>query len=146
VCTWGDGTVAVTDTTSATSVLNHHTYTHSGAFTITMTVTDTTGQQSYRTTSITVGKQAVVRYAGPKTLAEHRKGSFNVHGTTDPNTGAKITRVTWKWGDGHATVTSSTTASPKHTYSTTGTKTITIVLIDTTGVTTTVKKKVKVIS
>ena len=37
-----------------------------------------------------------------------------------------------------------TDAALLHKYATTGTKTITIVIVDSTGVTTTVKKKVKV--
>jgi PKD repeat protein len=141
--TWGDGTTT-TDLTSATSVLNHHTYTKPGAYTISMIVVDNTGQQAYRTESITVGQAAAVRFAASKSLVVHRAASFSIRGTTDANTGAKITKVTWKWGDGHATSTSSTIPTLKHTYSTAGTKTITIVVVDSTGVRTTVTKKVKV--
>jgi hypothetical protein len=132
---WGDG-----HGTKTSSTTTHHTYTKAGTFTVTLTVGDTSHQLVIKKTSVTVGKHAVVHYSGPSSLHVGHSGSFSTRGSTDPNTGGKITKVTFHWGDGHTT----TATSAHHSYSHTGKFTITIVVKDNTGVTTTVTKHVKV--
>ncbi len=135
---WGDG-----HSTSATSGTSRHTYTRAGAYTVTLTVTDSTYQTVIKTTKVTVGEKASVHLTGPKKLAAHKKGSFSSRGTSDPNTGAKVTKVTWKWGDGHSTR-AGKSLKVTHAYKKAGTYKITVVIVDNTGVTTTAHKKVKV--
>jgi subtilase family serine protease len=132
---WGDGTTS--DTTSPGIT---HTFTSPGTYTVSVQVTDTSYQLVRKTTSITVGEPASVKVSGPSTLKVSKNGSYSAAATTVPNTGAKIATVTWDWGDGK----SSTGTSATHKYTKKGTYTISIVVLDSSGVTTKVTKSVKV--
>ena len=55
--------------------------------------------------------------------------SFSGAGSTDPFPGGSITSFAWNWGDGHT----STGASASHTYSSKGSKTITLTVTDNYG-------------
>jgi PKD repeat protein len=117
-----------------------HTFTKPGAYTVTLTVTDSAHQVVIKTTHLTVGKHAHVRLRGPHSLHRHTKGSFSTKGSTTPNTGAKIVKVFWKWGDGR----SSKGTGAHHAYAKAGKYKITVTLSDNTGVKTTVHRHVTV--
>jgi PKD repeat protein len=105
-----------------------------------VTSTDSSYQQVRTTTTITVGEPATVKVTGPSTLKAHSRGAYSVTGSTVPNTGATVSKVTWAWGDGKT----STGESVTHSYAAAGTYTISIVVLDSTGVTTTATRSVKV--
>jgi hypothetical protein len=136
---WGDGHATSTNSASTTNAVKHN-YTKPGAYTVTLTVTDSRYQVGVQRTTVTVGKKARVHLKGPGKLHVGQKGSFSSR-ASDPNTGAKIRKVTWHWGDRSKT----TGAAAKHKYAKTGTYTVTVTFADNTGVTTTVHKKVKVV-
>jgi PKD repeat protein len=132
---WGDG-----HSTSTASATAQHKYAKAGTYTVSLVVTDSRYQVVAKKTTVTVGKKAAVHLHGPGTLHVGQKGSFSSRGTTDPNTGARIRTVTWRWGDGSKT----TGATAKHKYAKNGSYTVTLTIADNAGVTTSVHKKVKV--
>jgi hypothetical protein len=134
--TWGDGQSNRTSTAAV-----GHSYTRSGTFTVTLTVTDTAGQVAATHTSVTLGRAALVHYGGPAKLQLAHPGTFSVAGTTDPNTGGRITSVLWRWGDG----TTSTATAATHRYARAGTFAVTVTLTDNTGVRTSLVRRVSVI-
>jgi hypothetical protein len=132
--TWGDG-----KSTSGTGLSVAHTYLKGGHFTISVAVQDNLGQQSLAKTSITVGKPLSIKVSGPHTLAHGQKGAYSAK-VTDSNTGGKVGRVTWSWGDGH----SSTGASAHHSWTKAGSYHVKVTATDNTGVKTTHTLTVKV--
>jgi subtilase family serine protease len=120
----------------------HHTYTHAGTFTTTLTVTDSMFQIVIETVRNTIGKPASVHYQGPSTLKVHHSGAFSGSGTTTPNTGATIKSFSWNFGDGHI----ASGVSVHHAYAHTGQFTVTLSIRDSSGVVTTSTHHVKVTS
>lgn len=118
---FGDG---VQDTGIATS----HTYSSSGAYTVTLTITDSIGQAAVTTSSIRVYSPpttpTITLSANPARTGQ----SVDFTGSsTDPN-GLALTYV-WNFGDG-GTATGATNA---HTYSTGGLHTVTLTVTDSAG-------------
>jgi hypothetical protein len=130
--TWGDGH-STTVSSSSASISTTHTYAAPCRCTVTLSVYDSLNQQVIKTTKVTVGEKASVHYKGPSTLKVHHAGSFSAAGSTTPNTGAHITKYSWKFGDGHT----ASGASVHHTYGHTGSFTVTLTITDSTGVVTT---------
>lgn len=124
---WGDGQKTTGTATDAT-----HKYSKAGSHTVTLTVTDNAGQQSVAHTTITVGTKLSVKVFGPATFKAHKKADFNVV-AKDPNTGGKITKVRWNWGD-HKT---SKGTAVSHTWRKAGKYRLTVTVTDNTGITTT---------
>jgi hypothetical protein len=121
---WGDG-----HTTSSTSGRAHHTYTKAGIHVVTVTATDSSGQQSVAQHRIVVGhKLHIVIFRSIIVRAGH-KAKFTAE-VTDPNTGGKLRKVHWNWGDHH----SSNGLKVSHTFHQAGKYKISVIAIDNTGV------------
>jgi PKD domain len=131
---WGDG-----KTTTTTSVHAAHTWSKKGSYAVALYVNDSAGQQSVVHATIVVGKPLGLKLFGTSTVKHGHKTTFRAQ-ASDPNTGGKIKKVTWHWGDGH----SSTGVKAKHAWHKAGKYKIEIVLTDTTGVKTIYKAKEKV--
>ena len=123
---WGDG-----QSTSGTSLTALHSYAKRGRFVISLVAQDSLGQLSMTTASITAGTALSVKPSGPHRIAAGRKGVFRTK-VVDPNTGGKIRRLTWTWGDGHHSA--GTTA--RHAWAKRGRYRVTLTAADNTGVTT----------
>ena len=81
--------------------------------------------------------------SGPTTVTHGTSHSWNA-ATADPFPGGTVTSYTWNWGDGTGSTTT-TTGTAAHTYATGGvTRTITLTVTDTYGVTGTASYTVKV--
>jgi PKD repeat protein len=117
-----------------------------GTYTVTLQVADKWGRYSLPVTQ-TVTTQAEPAGNNPPTVTfaqptcTGRTCAVSSAGTTDADGG--IRSYTWKWGDDSAdTVTTSTSSS--HAYLAAGTVTITLVVTDNWGKTTTVTRSVTV--
>jgi subtilase family serine protease len=134
---WGDG-----HTTTTTSATTHHTYTVAGAHTVTLTETDNRHAIVIRTVSTSVGRKPTVHDSIPSTAKVHRAAHFSAAGSKALNTGSKLSRISWKFGDGHT----STATAPTHTYTRKGSYPVTLTVTDSSGVSSVVRKTVKVTS
>jgi PKD repeat protein len=142
VWSWGDSTADTTGTTASQS----HVYNVAGTYTVTLRVLDKWGRasapvtQSVTTASEPAGNQPpTVVFNQP--VCTGRTCPVSSSGSTDTDGG--IRNYTWKWGDATAdTVTTSTSSS--HVYTAAGTYTITLVVTDNWGRTTTVTRSVTV--
>ncbi len=132
---WGDGSTTSTTTGSA-----RHAYARAGRYRVTVSVSDSLHQYIARSHSFAVGLLPSVHYSGPTTLRRGHAGAFTDRGSHAVNTGAHIASVVWHWGDGHSTTASST----HHTYTRTGSYTVTLTIKDTSGVSRSVHHTVKV--
>jgi len=70
---------------------------------------------------------ARIKHAGA--VKHGHAASFNAHSSTDPFPGGSIASYSWSWGDG----TTSTGATPSHTYAKKGSRTITLTVKDNYG-------------
>lgn len=143
VWTWGDGTPDTTATTASQS----HVYNVAGTYTVTLKVLDKWGKGSTNTATQSVTTQVEPPTNNPPSAVfgqptcTGRTCSVSSVGSADTDGG--IRSYTWKWGDATAdTVTTSTTSS--HAYLTGGTFTITLVVTDNWGRTSTVTRSVTV--
>lgn len=133
---WGDG-----NESSGTALTKSHTYRKAGHYTVVAVVADNLGQESLAFTSITVGKKLIAKVAGRTTAKVGHKAKFHLSGLRDPNTGGKVTSISWSWGDGHH----SKGKRVSHTWHKARKYKVTVTLRDNTGVKTTyvVHEKVK---
>jgi len=91
--TWGDGT---TTTTKAASVV--HRYARAGTYPVTLRVADQFGHTGAPIAkSYVIGQAPAVKVKGPKKAHPHKRVTFKAI-ATDPNTGGRITRYTWRVG------------------------------------------------
>lgn len=89
---------------------------------------------------IRTGPSATI--SGPATVTHHTSRTWTAS-TSDPFPGGAVTSYKWNWGDGTTTTTS--TGSASHTYATGGvTRTITLTVTDSYGMTGSTTFKVKV--
>jgi len=137
---WGDGT----PDTLGTSASQSHVFPVAGTYTATLTVIDKWGRSSAPVTA-TATTQPEPAGNNPPTATftascNVRTCAVNSTGTSDTDGG--IRSYSWNWGDGTAL---STGASPAaHVYAAAGTYTITLVVTDNWGRTTTVTRDVTV--
>jgi PKD repeat protein len=131
---WGDG-----KTSSGINLAKTHTYTKPGHYFVVAIVTDNRGQQSIATTSVTVGKKLKVTVIGPTKTRHGHKARYRVT-ASDPNTGGKVTKLSWKWGDGHT----SSGKRVSHRWSRPGKYRVKVTVRDNTGIKRTVVKRVAV--
>ncbi len=125
------------DGVTGAGVTTQHSYTTSGTYTVTLTVTDNDGH----TATITHDVSATV--APPPTAAftssaTYLKASFD--GTSSGDVDGTITGYAWDFGDS----TNGTGATPQHTYATGGTYTVGLTVTDDDGHTATVTHDVTV--
>jgi hypothetical protein len=131
---WGDG-----HTTSGSNAKQSHTFTKKGHYDVSVQVTDSLGQESVARRVVTIGEPLKLKLFGPAKVKEGHVGKFRA-AATDPNTGGKIKKIHWSWGD-HKT---GSGARASHAWHHTGKFSIVITLVDTTGVTTRYRAKVKI--
>ncbi len=115
-----------------------------GTYTVTLTVSDAWGKAGTPVTRTATTPAEPAGNTGPtvtfpQPVCTARTCSVSSTGTTDPD---GIRSYSWNWGDGTAL---STGASPSaHTYAAAGTYTITLIVTDNWGRTTTVTRQVTV--
>lgn len=136
---FGDGTLKTT-----TGPVTAHDYVTSGTFSVTLVVTDDAGRQAVATGSVTIGtdsptadftfSQLPSPPAAAHTMQFNSSGSSAIAGRT-------ITSYFWDFGDGS----SSTLASPQHTYSGASSYNVTLTVTDSAGKTGRVTKTVSVL-
>jgi PKD repeat protein len=142
VWTWGDGTPDTTGTSASQS----HVYNVAGTYTVTLRVLDKWGRASAPVTQSVTTAAEPAGNAAPTVVFNQptctgRTCPVSSSGSTDVDGG--IRNYTWKWGDSTTdTVTTSTSSS--HVYAAAGTYTITLVVTDNWGKTTTVTRSVTV--
>jgi PKD repeat protein/DNA/RNA endonuclease G (NUC1) len=122
--TWsfGDGSDPVTGRSVT------HAYADNGNYTTTLTVTDPYGGSTTQTAIVNVNNAAAIVHAGiDQTLTEGQSlvlnGSYTDPGSRDTHT------ILWDFGDG----TTSTTLTPTHRYTQSGTYTATLTVTDNSG-------------
>ncbi|HEY2955734.1 MAG TPA: PKD domain-containing protein [Candidatus Eisenbacteria bacterium] len=131
---FGDGTAAVT--TTAPTATAQHTYAAAGTYTVSLVVTDTNGlSSSPATTSFSVTPPAT----GPTarlTVAQLSSPALTARadGSTSTAGSSPIASYRFDFGDGGAPVTTTApTATAQHTYAAAGTYTVSLVVTDTNG-------------
>jgi PKD repeat protein len=135
---WGDGTP------DSTSPSGNHVYDVAGTYTITLTVSDAWGKAGApvtrpATTPVEPAGNTGPAVTFPQPVCTARSCAVSTTGTTDPD---GIRGYSWNWGDATAL---STGASPSaHVYTVGGTFTITLVVTDNWGRTSTVSRQVTV--
>ena len=115
------------DGTTGTGATPQHTYATGGSYTVTLVVTDGTGQSSAPTT-----KTLDFTAAPPPTANFTSTSSYNtanLDGTSSSDVDGTITAWAWDFGDG----TTGTGATPSHKYASGGTYSVTLVVTDNTG-------------
>jgi PKD domain len=132
---WGDGSP---DSNGASA---KHAYTHAGRYTVRVTVTDNYGRSTLATTKVRVGIKPVAKVKAPKSLRVGKKGTFRANRSRDADTGGRIAKYTWVWGDGSAR---SHGVKATHAFAESGTYVVTLRVRDNTGLTASKKVKVKV--
>ena len=135
---WGDGTPV------STTASGSHVFPVAGTYTVTLTVSDAWGRAGNPVTREVTTSPEPAGNEGPtvtfpQPVCTGRSCSVSSTGTTDPH---GIRSYSWNWGDGTAL---SIGASPSaHVYVAAGTYTITLVVTDNWGRTTTVTRSVTV--
>lgn len=140
---WGDGTPV------STTANPSHVYDVPGTYTITLTVTDVWGKATIpaTVTRVVTTLAAPVDNVPPSAvmstpLCTGRSCFVNSAGSADADSG--IRNYTFKWGDGTPDTVTTSTSNQTHVYATAGTFTITLVVTDNWGRSTTVTRSVTV--
>lgn len=137
---FGDGTTS----TEAEPEKAYTTLSPTAGFTVRLTVTDDQGATNQAQIKVVVvnRKPTVSITATPPSGAPPLAVTLTADVVDEPDLGAGAPPLTysWKLGDG----TTSTTASPRVTYSTTGTKTVELTVTDDAGETATASKTINV--
>jgi YD repeat-containing protein len=116
------------DGTSGNGATVSHSYATPGSRTVALTVTDNNGAQAGASTTATIANRAPVANAGgPYNGVTNTAIQFNGGGSSDPD--GSITSYQWNFGDG----TSGTGVTVSHTYTTIGTRTVTLTVTDNNG-------------
>jgi adhesin/invasin len=133
---WGDGIV---QTFSGQPGAVQHAYFQAGSFVIVVTGTDSTGENSTTSTAITVGREPKptvgISVDNDRPLV-NTPVQFTVTASV-PNAGSSGTAIQnthLEYGDGSSVdLGSAASSTPKHTYTTSGTRTATATTTDTNG-------------
>jgi adhesin/invasin len=126
---WGDGAVQTYSGLPATA---SHTYSVAGAYGIVVTATDTFGDVSTGSASVTITAKPGPTLSGlAATLTSGTTYSFAV--TITPATGTTITSTTWTFGDGSTTTLPGATLGASHTYAGSGNYSVSVTATDTNG-------------
>jgi PKD repeat protein len=123
------------DPTPGTGVDPQHTYTETGVYTVSLTVTDDVGQTDTATTTATIGDgnlPPVADAGGPYTADVDEVITFNGTGSTDPNGNETIVSYDWDFGDG--TILLDAGPTPTHAYNKAGQYHVTLTVTDDFGV------------
>ena len=126
---FGDGS-AVQTTTQPTVIKK---FTKAGVFVVTVTVTDDLGQTGSTSLQVTVAAVAsptVTFTVSPASPVRNQQATFSA--TATPGTGRSITQYAWTFGDGSASV-STTSATINRTYTSSGVFAVTVTVTDDIG-------------
>jgi adhesin/invasin len=143
---WGDGSKQDLGAVTGNAVVSH-TYRSAGSFTITATVTDANGFSVPVSTGVTVVSLTVpITLTPPATVSAGLPAVFTVAPGTLP-TGDSIRNVHMDWGDGSAQDLGSISGSTSvaHVFATAGSYTVTALVTDTAGNSSTVSTSVTAI-
>jgi PKD repeat protein len=125
---FGDGATATTQTVN-------HIYTNAGTYTARLTLTDNVGQTNTANVAVTASSAPVMPATPPTAVISSSAAtgpapltvSFDGSGSTATN--ATLTAYNWSFGDGG----SATSSKVSHAYTTAGTFTATLTVIDSKG-------------
>jgi PKD repeat protein len=122
------------DSTTGTGVAPSHTYTASGTYTVTLTVTDNNGAAS---APVSVPVTVIVPANVPPTAAIGTPSCTNLactfSGAGSADSDGTVASYAWDFGDG----TTGTGVAPAHTFTADGTYTVSLVVTDNQGATST---------
>ena len=138
---FGDGTTAGPQASATAG----HTYTTSGNYTVRVTVTDTKGV----TSTATSGVQAVTPATARMTVTPPSGGvplGITADGSTSTPGTNPIATYSFSWGDGSLPEPPSSSPTATHTYTSTGSFTIVLMVTDTAGVTSSASSSVTVVN
>jgi RHS repeat-associated protein len=116
------------DGSTGTGATPTHAYTAAGPYTVSLTVTDTTGGTNSLSTTATAYALPVAMAGGSYRGTAGQAVAFNGSGSTSP-VGDALTIYTWNFGDSST----GTGASPSHVYPSTGIYNVTLTVTDATG-------------
>jgi parallel beta-helix repeat protein len=138
---FGDGSPPIGPQADATAA---HTYASAGAFTVTMTVTDTGGLSSSATTQVTVSATNTAPTAALTVAPTSGSSPLDVvadaSGSTDSE--GNIASYTFDFGDGTGPVGPQAGTTAAHTYASAGTFTVTVTVTDAGGLSSTATAQV----
>jgi hypothetical protein len=123
---YGDG-FGASLTPGTTSAV--HFYSNEGVFTVTVTVTDSTGAQSSGSAALAVGALSASATTVPSPITHGTSATFVV---TPSNTAAFIDHYEWNFGDGSA-VQSTSSGTNSHVYATAGSYNIVVNVVPLAG-------------
>jgi PKD repeat protein len=139
---WNFGDPASGSADSSTSAIPSHHFTAPGIYGVSLAVIDANGLKSTATESVTA--------PGPPTDAftAAEQGSSTTYAFTDTSTsgvgGAPLVGWSWTFGDPNSSDDTSDGENPLHTYTTSGTYTVTLTVTDANGRTSTVSNAIVV--
>ena len=126
---WGDGSTSTGSTTSQGGFSTSHTYATAGSYSVSVQVTDKDGGIGSDAVAAVVKAPPSAALNGPYTSDEGSAVSMSGSGSSDVD--GTITSYAWDFGDG----TTGTGASVSHTYAQEGSYTVTLVVTDNDGLT-----------
>jgi PKD repeat protein len=124
---YGDGTMDID-----VGPVPMHTYTATGDYKVTLTVTDDAGDVTSATTTATIGAGSLPPVAdanGPYSAEIGAELTFDGTGSSDPD--GTVVRYDWNFGDGTTLVDGGPT--PTHAYAAAGTYNVTLTVVDNDG-------------
>lgn len=132
-----DGTIAsyswnFGDGASSSQANPSHSYMNEGTYQVSLTVTDDDGASATASTTANVtgngeNQEPVASISAPSSASEGASVSFSSAGSNDPD--GSIVSYSWNFGDG----TSSQQANPSHTYSSAGSYSVSLTVVDNEG-------------
>jgi hypothetical protein len=127
---FGDGAVQAVSTAGTSTA--SHVYSRSGTFIVTAIATDTAGETTTATASVSVQNVivAVTLTVSPATITVNTVVLFSALATTNP-AGAPIEQYEWDFGDGSTRITSG--GSTSHQYASSGRKVATVTAVTSSG-------------
>jgi PKD repeat protein len=131
---FGDGQ-SQTPLSTGAGLIAQHAYAVPGTYTATLNVTDSTGQTSQGSTTVTATQASnlppsnVQIASAPATAVVGQSANFVAATAIAQNPGAGITSYSWSWGDGTSNQGQNTT----HVYGTAGNFPVTLTVTDTSG-------------
>jgi len=135
---WGDGTTQSLGAVTGNAVVSH-VYRRVGTFLVSGTVTDASGNRntvSTSTTVIPVARPTVVVTATPQSQVVNAPVSFKIDVTVPAGIGVVSTTINFGAGEETRSLGGATSATVSKTYTTTGDRTVTVTVLDTTDQTT----------